>query len=164
MVRTFYRSAFIRKKVPKYTKGEQVSNHVPCFRSHPSNVTIVRISASNQHIVKSPVAKCTSRVKIDKFNKEKESSKNRIEGQTSIVDLKAGDNVTANKEENKHIVTNDVKWFLSSDTNQTSRSPMDADQGSDEPGAKKQVWRVSPSKIKRSKSVTISKDQGEVSN
>ena len=164
MVRTLCRSVFIKKKVPKYIKGEKVSNHVPCIRSHPSNVTIVRISASNQHIVRSSNAKCTSRVKIDKFNKGIEPSKNRIEGQTSKVDLKASDNVTANKEENKHIVTNDVKWFLSADTNQTSRSPIDTDQGSEKPRAKNQILRVSPSKIKRSQSVTISKHQGEVSN
>ena len=109
-------------------------------------------------------------MKNEKFDKEKEPVKNRIEEQPSkaipLDNLRAGDNLTANKEEDKHIVTNGVKWFLSADTDQTSRSPCDADQGSEEPGAMNQIRRMSPSpsKIKRSKSVTVSKHQGEVSN
>ena len=107
-------------------------------------------------------------MKIDKFNNEKEPVKTRVKEKPSIAialeDPRAGDNVTANKEEDKHIVTNGVKWFLSADANQTSRSSCDTDQGLEEPGAMNQIWRVSPSKIKRSQSVTISKHQGEVSN
>jgi len=64
--------------------------------------------------------------------------------------------VTANKEEDKHIVTNGVKWFLSADANQTSRSSCDADQGSEQPSSMNQIWRVSTSKIKGSKSVKVS--------
>lgn len=72
--------------------------------------------------------------------------------------------MTANKEEDKHIVTNGVKWLLSADANQTSRSSCDADQGSEQPSSMNQIWRVSTSKIKGSKSVKVSKHQGEVSN